>query len=67
MDLMSLFSELTFLQWCGIATAIVVWLGMTWWLGELSEKRGGDRESGALVGFFVPGMVALVVWWAMFQ
>ncbi|WP_281646389.1 hypothetical protein [Parendozoicomonas sp. Alg238-R29] len=67
MDLLALFSELSLLQWVGIFAAVVAWLGLTWWLGEVTEQRGGDRESGALVGFFVPGLVVLVIWWAMFQ
>ena len=67
MDLIGLFAELTWFQWLGIVAATVFWLGLTWWLGEVSEKRGGDRESGALVGFFVPGLVALFVWWMMYQ
>ncbi len=67
MDLMTLFSELSPLQWLAIAAAIVFWLWATWWLGDLSERRGGDRESGALVGFFVPGLVALAIWWMVTQ
>ena len=63
MDLIGLLSELTLLQWIGIAVAVVFWLGLTWWLGDISERKGGDRESGALVGFFVPGLVALLLWW----
>ena len=67
MDLLAFFSELSLLHWAGVVLGAVVWLGLTWWLGDMTEKRGGDRESGALVGFFLPGVVILVIWWAMFQ
>ncbi len=67
MDLIALFSDLSLLHWILIGVAVAAWLGLTWWLGDISERKGGDRESGALVGFFVPGLIALVIWWVMFQ
>ncbi|MTI13618.1 hypothetical protein [Sansalvadorimonas verongulae] len=67
MDLLAFLFELSLLHWAGIVLGGAVWLGLTWWLGNVAEKRGGDRESGALVGFFLPGLVVIVIWWLMYQ
>ena len=63
MDLVSLFSGLAGWQWLLLSAGLLVWLGMTWWLGSLTERHGGDRESGALVGFFAPLLLALLIYW----
>ncbi|CAM3463848.1 hypothetical protein [Parendozoicomonas haliclonae] len=62
MDLLALLAGFDLWEWLGITAGTGGWVGLTWWLGEFTEKRGGDRESGALIGFFVPGIIALVVW-----
>ena len=62
MDLLALFVDLELWQWLAITLGSCGWFGLTWWLGEFTEKRGGDRESGALIGFFIPGVIALIVW-----
>ncbi len=62
MDLLALFAGLLWWQWVGIAVTVAIWLGLTWWLGDVAERRGGDRESGALVGFFLPCLIGFVCW-----
>ena len=62
MDLLALLADLELWQWLVIGIGVSGWLGLTWWLGEVAEGRGADRESGALVGFFLPGIIALVIW-----
>ena len=43
--------------WIIAAICLLVWVVMIHYCGKFTEKRWGDRESGALVGFFVPGVV----------
>ena len=52
---------LTLKGWLIIGLCFVVWAAMTYLMGLYSEKKWGDRESGALVGFFVPGLVFTLV------
>ena len=42
--------------WVIIALCLIAWIGMIHYFGKMTEKRWGDRESGALLGFFVPGL-----------
>lgn len=62
-DLLALLSGLELWQWLALGAGLAGWLGLTSWLGHLTEKFGGDRESGALIGFFLPGLIGLLVWW----
>lgn len=43
--------------WIISALCLVLWIVMIHCCGKFTENRWGDRESGALVGFFVPGLV----------
>lgn len=43
--------------WIIAAVCLILWIAATYFMGEVSEKKWGDRESGALVGFFVPGLL----------
>ncbi|PJE80423.1 hypothetical protein CI610_00606 [invertebrate metagenome] len=52
-----LIEGMTATDWFITAIVILVWMTLTHIAGKFSEKRWGDRESGALVGFFVPGLI----------
>ncbi|WP_345193247.1 hypothetical protein [Kistimonas scapharcae] len=62
MDLMALLSGLSPVGWFFVIAGIIGWIALCYWMGEFSEKRWGDRESGALLGFFAPGLFLLVFW-----
>ncbi len=62
-DLLAFFGDLELWQWLSLGAGATGWLSLTAWLGHLTDKLGGDRESGALVGFCLPGLIALLVWW----
>lgn len=57
LNLNKLFAGITPTGWLIVALCLVVWAVFTHILGLYSEKKWGDRESGALVGFFVPGLL----------
>ena len=65
MDLIELLSGLTTVGWFLVAACLGGWLVLTYYMGEMTEKAFGDRESGALVGFFAPGVVLLIAVWLL--
>ncbi|WP_330926426.1 hypothetical protein [Candidatus Sororendozoicomonas aggregata] len=52
---------MTIKGWLVIALGFVSWVALTYLMGLYSEKKWGDRESGALIGFFVPGLLFTLV------
>ncbi len=56
-NLSKLLAGITPLGWVLITFCLVVWVVITYFMGLYSEKKWGDRESGALIGFFVPGLI----------
>ncbi len=63
-NLAKLIQNITPAGWAVMALCLLVWIALIHIFGKMTEKRWGDRESGALVGFFVPGLVfiALLYW-----
>ncbi|WP_062260297.1 hypothetical protein [Endozoicomonas arenosclerae] len=59
-NLHRILAEMSTTGWIILAICLLVWVAATYLMGELSDKRWGDRESGALVGFFVPGIVFVI-------
>ncbi|KEQ18689.1 hypothetical protein [Endozoicomonas numazuensis] len=59
-NLHRILADMTTTGWIILAICLLVWILATYLMGELSDKHWGDRESGALVGFFVPGIVFVV-------
>ena len=39
-------------NWIICLICSIIWIGITHLMGQISEKRCGDRESGAIIGFF---------------
>ncbi|MCK5892826.1 MAG: hypothetical protein KAG53_00120 [Endozoicomonadaceae bacterium] len=62
MDLIALSSDISLVGWLLIAIGIACWIVFCHFMGAFSEKRWGDRESGALLGFFAPGLFIFVFW-----
>ncbi len=60
-NLAKLLESMTLTGWLIMALCLLIWVALTHFLGKLTEKRWGDRESGALVGFFVPGLLFIAV------
>lgn len=48
-----------------IVSGIAVWVYAIHRGGNFSEKRWGDRESGALLGFFIPGALVGLAYYLM--
>ena len=61
MDITQILSGLGPLQILGLALLAAAWLALTLWLGNRFERRGGDRESGVLLGFGILGLLVLLV------
>ncbi|MGI9281641.1 MAG: hypothetical protein ACR2PX_18695 [Endozoicomonas sp.] len=59
-NLHRILEEMSTTGWIILVICLLVWIAATYLMGELSDKRWGDRESGALIGFFVPGIVFVV-------
>ncbi len=55
-----LLAGITMKGWLVIALCFVAWVALTYLMGLYSEKKWGDRESGALIGFFVPGLLFML-------
>ena len=56
-NLHKLMSGMTIMDWALVLVCLAIWVALTYLMGEYSEKKWGDRESGALVGFFLPGLL----------
>ena len=56
-NLSKLLSGITPLGWLALFVCLIIWIAMTYFVGRYSEKKWGDRESGALIGFFIPGLL----------
>ena len=51
--------------WIIASLCLIIWIILIHFCGKFTEKHWGDRESGALVGFFVPGLVFVGVLYLM--
>ena len=56
-NLHRLLANMSMMDWAIVLFCLLAWMAMTYFMGEFSEKKWGDRESGALIGFFVPGII----------
>ena len=56
-NLSNLIAGMTPFGWLLVTLGLVSWVILTYLMGLFSEKKWGDRESGALIGFFVPGLL----------
>ena len=64
-NLTSIIAEMTPTDWALALACVALWVASIHFAGVASEKRWGDRESGALAGFFIPGflLIALLYLW----
>lgn|GEM_PF-4383136 len=64
-DLTSVITGMTPTDWALALVCLLAWVASIHFAGVATEKRWGDRETGALAGFFVPGflLVALLYLW----
>ena len=56
-NLAKLLEGMTPMGWAIAVLFLLMWIAMIHIFGKMTAKRCGDRESGALVGFFVPGLI----------
>lgn len=49
------------MDWVIASVCLLAWIVAIHYAGQVTEKRWGDRESGALVGFFVPGFIFMAI------
>ncbi len=56
-NLHKLLSGMSIMDWALALLCLSIWVALTYLMGEYSDKKWGDRESGALVGFFAPGLL----------
>lgn len=61
LNLTRLLENVTPSGWLIIAFSLIAWIFLTYVMGVYSEKKWGDRESGALIGFFVPGLIFTLI------
>ncbi|OED49365.1 hypothetical protein ACH42_01905 [Endozoicomonas sp. (ex Bugula neritina AB1)] len=64
-NLAKLLQGMTPAGWAIVALCLIAWVAMIHVFGKMTEKRWGDRESGALVGFFLPGIVFVAMLYLM--
>ncbi len=60
-NLNKLLAGMTPTDWVLICCCLIAWAALTYFMGVFSEKKWGDRESGALIGFFVPSLIFTLV------
>lgn len=60
-NLMKILEGMTLTGWTIAGICLLLWIIIIHYAGVFTEKRWGDRESGALVGFFVPGFVFITL------
>ena len=56
-NLMKIIEGMSPTSWIIAAFCLLSWILIIHYTGVATEKKWGDRESGALVGFFVPGLI----------
>ena len=54
-NISKIMAGLTLKGWVFVGVGIIIWAAVTYGMGSVSEKKWGDRESGALIGFCIPG------------
>ncbi|WBA79990.1 hypothetical protein [Endozoicomonas sp. GU-1] len=64
-NLMKIIEGMTPTSWMIAAICLLSWIAIIHYSGKVTEKRWGDRESGALVGFFLPGFVFMAMLYLM--
>ncbi|WP_257286243.1 hypothetical protein [Endozoicomonas sp. SESOKO1] len=64
-NLMKIIDGMTPTSWIIAATCLFSWIVIIHYAGKVTEKHWGDRESGALVGFFLPGFVFMAMLYLM--
>ena len=64
-NLAKLMQGMTPTGWAIMVLCLIVWVLLIYFFGRITEKRWGDRESGALLGFFVPGLVFVAMLYFM--
>ncbi|USE34730.1 hypothetical protein [Endozoicomonas sp. SCSIO W0465] len=64
-NLMKIIDGMTPTSWIIAAICVFSWIIIIHCAGKVTEKRWGDRESGALVGFFLPGFVFMAMLYFM--
>ncbi len=64
-DLSCIIAGMSAIHWTMAAVGLALWVASIHFAGVATEKRWGDRETGALAGFFVPGfvLIALLYLW----
>lgn len=60
-NLTSIIAEMTPTNWVLTLACLVLWVASIHFAGVASEKRWGDRETGALAGFFIPGFLLITL------
>ncbi|WP_299732684.1 hypothetical protein [uncultured Endozoicomonas sp.] len=58
-NLIKIIDGMTPTSWIIATVCLLSWIVIIHYAGKATEKRWGDRETGALVGFFVPGFVMI--------
>ncbi len=61
MDILTWFLSFSIVPRTILIVAIVAWVFICYFLSGYAEKKWGDRETGAVLGFFVP-MLILMIW-----
>ena len=56
-NLIKILESMSVTGWVISFVCLLMWIAVIHYAGVFTEKRWGDRESGALVGFFVPGFI----------
>ncbi len=64
-NLTSIIAGMTPTYWALAVACLLLWVASIHFAGVVTEKRWGDRETGALAGFFIPGflLIALLYLW----
>ena len=60
-NLMKIIEGMTPMNWVIAVICLVSWALIIHFAGAATEKRWGDRETGALAGFFIPGFFLVVL------
>ena len=59
-NLHQMLENMTLTGWIIVIICLGIWTLATYIVGEFSERKWGDRESGALIGFFAPGLIFML-------
>ena len=60
-NISQIFESMDTTHWVLTGIGLLLWMGLTYLAGQFSEKHWGDRESGALIGFFIPGIIIITI------